>query len=101
MALGAAQDDTSFSCRHISHSLLHDALILLQLNEPVSYLLEGELDLAVLERAANLLLDRHEVLRCCFTLVDGRVMMEVHPEARVPLAVIKVRLLSGVHIQYV
>ena len=61
-----------------------------QMNETMSYLLEGELDLAALERAANLLLDRHQLLRCAFKLVDGMVAMELQPEAVLHVKFIKV-----------
>ena len=62
------------------------------MNESTSYLLDGELDLAALESAANLLLDRHQLLRCAFKLVDGVVAMEYQPQAMVHITLLKVRV---------
>ena len=67
-------------------------LCLVQMNESVTYKLEGTLDLTALEKAANLLLDRHELLRCAFKMVDGHVMLEVQPGASIHISLLKVHL---------
>ena len=63
---------------------------ILQMNEPVTYEVEGALDIPALERAANLLLDRHELLRCAFKVVDGQIALEYQPEASIVVTLVKV-----------
>ena len=60
------------------------------MNEHFTYRLEGELDIQALERAANLLLDRHELLRCAFKMVGDLVMLEVQPGAAIHINLVKV-----------
>ena len=62
----------------------------MQMNETMSYLLDGELDLAALEQAANLLLDRHELLRCAFKQLETETAMEYEPNAVLRITHIKV-----------
>ena len=60
------------------------------MNEPMFLSIEGELQLDALEHAANQLICRHEVLQCAFQVVDGRIVMEVQPDAVVKLNILKV-----------
>lgn len=55
------------------------------LNVALSFRLEGKLDRAVLERALNGLVRRHETLRTSFRTVDGDLVQVIHPEASVRL----------------
>lgn len=44
------------------------------------YTIEGRLDRSRLERAFNMVIQRHETLRTCFTSVNNEIMMKVLPE---------------------
>ncbi|MFF0458787.1 amino acid adenylation domain-containing protein [Streptomyces mexicanus] len=61
---------------------------------PAAVRLSGELDRAVLERAVNEIVARHEVLRTRFTERDGRPVQEVAPSLHIPLVVHDLRDLA-------
>ncbi|MDW3192237.1 MAG: non-ribosomal peptide synthase/polyketide synthase [Cytophagales bacterium] len=50
-------------------------------NMPQTVRLEGELDHSRLEQAFRGLVDRHEVLRTSFHMIDGQVLQKVHDDA--------------------
>ncbi len=57
-------------------------------NIAVRFRVEEKLDLALLERALNEILARHESLRTRFEEDDGKLLQVVQPEARVPFSVV-------------
>ncbi|MGY2237228.1 amino acid adenylation domain-containing protein [Pseudomonas gingeri] len=63
-------------------------------NIPNAVMLRGRLEVAVLERALNELVRRHEVLRTTFAHVDGEPCQVVHPHQPVALPVSDLRGLS-------
>ncbi len=56
-------------------------------NMPAAVRLTGALDVALLERAVNEIVARHEVLRTRFTAPGGQPVQEVLPSLHVPLVV--------------
>ena len=58
------------------------------LNIPLAVQLNGPLDIALLERALNAIVQRHEVLRTSFALVDGAPKQVIQPEVKLMLGVI-------------
>lgn len=60
---------------------------------PVRFRLQGQLDPALLERAFNQIIQRHEVLRTTFTVVEGQPAQVVKP-----LLVIKVPVVDLCHL---
>jgi hypothetical protein len=56
-------------------------------NIAVRFRITGPLNLGLLEGAINAVLERHEVLRTDFTLVDAEPMQVVHESASIPLPV--------------
>ncbi|RKG75429.1 amino acid adenylation domain-containing protein, partial [Corallococcus exercitus] len=52
--------------------------------------LEGPADAAILERAIQEVVQRHEALRTTYDAVDGRPMQRFHPFVRIPLPVVEV-----------
>ncbi len=56
-------------------------------NEPITVHRKGGFDLAVMERAFNEILRRHEIWRTAFATVDGEVVQVVQPELSVRLTV--------------
>ena len=60
-------------------------------NAPGAFHLEGSLDLAVLRRCFVALIERHEILRTTYTVVDGRPMQEVGPTSTLDLNVVDLR----------
>ncbi|WP_394332732.1 condensation domain-containing protein [Chitinophaga rupis] len=50
-------------------------------NIPGAYMLHGKLDTASLEQAFRALIQRHEILRTVFPLIDGRIRQQVIPAA--------------------
>ncbi|HEX5835671.1 MAG TPA: amino acid adenylation domain-containing protein, partial [Pyrinomonadaceae bacterium] len=48
-------------------------------NIPVAVRLTGPLNVAVLEKALNSVVQRHEVLRTTFAVVDGQPVQQIHP----------------------
>src|SRR5436189_6142455 len=57
-------------------------------NVPVATRLRGPLDLDALERAIDVLVERHESLRTVFTLVDGVPHQVIRPPSPVSVAVV-------------
>src|SRR5450755_1292708 len=60
-------------------------------NAPGAFQLEGPLDLDLLARAFEALVDRHEILRTTYTVIDGRPMQVIGPTAPVRLNVVDLR----------
>jgi thioesterase domain-containing protein/non-ribosomal peptide synthetase component F/NRPS condensation-like uncharacterized protein len=58
---------------------------------PVRFRLQGVLDPAFLERAFNQIVQRHEVLRTTFTLVDGQPAQVVKSALRIEVPVVDLR----------
>jgi len=58
---------------------------------PTAYRLEGHLEVAVLERAIQEIVRRHEVLRTAFVSMDGDAVQIIAPAMRVPLTVADLR----------
>jgi len=58
------------------------------LNIPLAVQLSGRLDISVLERALNAILQRHEILRTSFALVDGTPKQVIKAEVELKLGVI-------------
>ncbi|RKH48814.1 amino acid adenylation domain-containing protein, partial [Corallococcus sp. AB050B] len=56
-------------------------------NVPLAVRLEGALDVAVLQRALDALVSRHEALRTTFTSHEGTPVQVVHPPSAMPLEV--------------
>lgn len=54
-------------------------------NIAVRFRIRGSLDLAILYRAINTIVQRHEVLRTAFTLVDAEPMQLIHDSAQIAL----------------
>lgn len=54
-------------------------------NVPIRYRLQGPLDIAVLERALNEIVRRHEALRTTFAAQNGVAVQIVAPRLKVPL----------------
>ncbi|MFP2898975.1 condensation domain-containing protein [Corallococcus sp. 4LFB] len=52
--------------------------------------LEGPADAAILERAIQEVVQRHEALRTTYDAVDGRPVQRFHPFVRIPLPVVEV-----------
>jgi hypothetical protein len=57
-------------------------------NVPGAVAVEGELDLAILERALGTIVARHEALRTGLGMADGEVRQEIAPDARVEVPVV-------------
>src|SRR5947207_14973554 len=64
-------------------------------NAPGAFQLEGDLDLDVLERALEALVDRHEILRTTYSVIDGLPMQMIAPSAPVELNVVDLRSLPA------
>lgn len=60
-------------------------------NIPEALRLTGKLDTAVLERALNEVVRRHEILRTIFPMTDGRAYQNILPERMIPLPVTDLR----------
>jgi len=60
-------------------------------NAPGSFHLEGSLDLDVLRRSFEALIERHEILRTTYTVIDGRPMQVIGATAPVDLNVVDLR----------
>ena len=54
-------------------------------NVPIVTRLDGALDVAVLERAVQALVDRHETLRTTFVAIDGEPYQQIQPSVSVAL----------------
>src|SRR6476646_6252681 len=57
-----------------------------QYNIPEALRLRGELDLESLERAINVIVARHEILRTRFAEIDGEPVQIIEPELRIALS---------------
>ncbi|MDB9349013.1 amino acid adenylation domain-containing protein [Nodularia spumigena] len=57
-------------------------------NLPTAVRLKGNLDVRVLERSLNEIIQRHEVLRTHFKTVNGNPVLHIQPSVTLPLAVI-------------
>ncbi|MGU3496024.1 condensation domain-containing protein [Xanthobacteraceae bacterium A53D] len=64
------------------------------LNVALRWELSGPIDEALVERAFNTIVERHEVLRTRFVERDGTPMQEVAPRLRLKLAVVDLRSLA-------
>ncbi|MGE6757265.1 amino acid adenylation domain-containing protein, partial [Corallococcus interemptor] len=64
-------------------------------NVPLAVRLEGALDVAVLQRALDALVQRHEALRTTFTAHEGTPVQVVHPPSAMPLEVEDLRGLEA------
>lgn len=62
-------------------------------NYPVALHLDGPLDAALLARALNVVVARHDILRTHFDATGGQVVQVVAPALNVPVPVIDLRLL--------
>ncbi|HWJ51150.1 MAG TPA: amino acid adenylation domain-containing protein [Solirubrobacteraceae bacterium] len=60
-------------------------------NAPGAFHLEGTLDLEVLKRCFEALVERHEILRTTYTVIDGRPMQVIGSTAPVDLNVVDLR----------
>jgi thioesterase domain-containing protein/non-ribosomal peptide synthetase component F len=58
---------------------------------PVRFRLQGNLDPALIERAFNQIVKRHEVLRTTFTVVDGEPAQVIKPSLEIKVPVIDLR----------
>ncbi|MGA9526813.1 MAG: condensation domain-containing protein [Terriglobales bacterium] len=58
---------------------------------PVRFRLQGTLDPALIERAFNRIIERHEVLRTTFTVVDGEPAQVIKPALEIQVPVIDLR----------
>src|ERR1044071_3894895 len=57
-------------------------------NEPIALRIRGALNIPILERCLNQIVERHETLRTTFQRVDGQPVQIVNPALPVPLPVI-------------
>ena len=55
-------------------------------NMPVAIMLEGKIDIKKLERTVQSLVDRHEILRTSFLLIDGEPMQKVHDQLQIDIS---------------
>ncbi|AHJ29027.1 non-ribosomal peptide synthetase [Nodularia spumigena CS-584] len=60
-------------------------------NLPTAVRLKGNLDVRVLERSLNEIIQRHEVLRTQFKTVNGNPVLHIQPSVTLPLAVINLQ----------
>lgn len=60
-------------------------------NAPGAFHLEGPLDLEILQRCFDALIQRHEILRTTYTVIDGRPMQVIEPTSPVVLNVVDLR----------
>ena len=60
-------------------------------NAPAAFQLEGALDLDVLRRAFDGLVNRHEILRTTYSVIDGRPVQIIGPPYEVELNVVDLR----------
>jgi amino acid adenylation domain-containing protein len=60
-------------------------------NGPTAVLLQGPLNLAALEQSISEIVRRHEALRTCFAVVEGRAVQKIVSAASVPLPVVELQ----------
>jgi amino acid adenylation domain-containing protein len=65
------------------------------LNMPLMWQCTGPLDIPALTEAFEHCLERHEVLRTTFQLVDGQLSQVIHPETAIPTPLVDLTSLSG------
>lgn len=58
---------------------------------PVRFRLQGPLDVTILERAFNKIVERHEVLRTVFKIVDGELSQVIKPALQIQVPVTDLR----------
>ena len=63
-------------------------------NAPGAFQLEGRLDLDLLARSFAALMDRHEVLRTTYSVIDGEPMQIIHPSLPIELNVVDLRAVA-------
>ena len=56
---------------------------------PVAYRLKGDLDPRALEDSFNRIIERHEVLRTTFAVVDDEPLQVIHPKCRIRIRVVQ------------
>jgi hypothetical protein len=61
---------------------------------PLALKLRGNLNLAILERSLNELIQRHETLRTSLQVIDGKPVQVITPSAKIGLAVTDLRNLA-------
>jgi hypothetical protein len=61
---------------------------------PLVFRLTGSLHRSALERSMQAIVDRHEVLRTNFDVIDGQLVQAIAPALQVPLPLIDLQLLS-------
>ncbi|MCL6753052.1 amino acid adenylation domain-containing protein [Nostoc sp. CCCryo 231-06] len=64
-------------------------------NIPIAFHIEGQLNITVLQQSLNEILNRHEVWRTNFTLVNGEPVQEIVPQLNWDLPIINFEHLSG------
>ena len=57
-------------------------------NSPLIFRLQGPLDVPALRQSVDAVVERHEVLRTSFPVVDGRAIQSVHPAMPVSLQIV-------------
>ncbi|HEY9767126.1 MAG TPA: amino acid adenylation domain-containing protein [Coleofasciculaceae cyanobacterium] len=63
-------------------------------NESSLFKLIGTLDIAVIEKSINKIIQRHEVLRTCFEVIDEKVTQNIAPELIISVPVINLKQYS-------
>jgi len=79
--MSSAQKRTYLVCQLDPNGILY--------NMPESYRIEGEVDPDALKNALQTLIDRHEILRTQFLMVDGEPVQKILPHADVDFEFIK------------
>src|SRR2546423_12044598 len=64
-------------------------------NVAVAVRIEGALDVAVLERSVNAIVQRHEILRTTFRGVDGQAMQVIAPTQSTHMPLVDLRILPA------
>jgi amino acid adenylation domain-containing protein len=57
--------------------------------------LQGVLNVAALEQSINEIVRRHEILRTCFIVVEGRSLQKILPDLSIPLPIVDLQHLSA------
>ncbi|MEA5505979.1 amino acid adenylation domain-containing protein [Halotia wernerae UHCC 0503] len=61
--------------------------------------LQGTLNVAALEESINEIVRRHEVLRTCFAIVEGRPIQKIISELRIPVPIVDLQHLQIIEIE--
>ncbi|MBE9224382.1 amino acid adenylation domain-containing protein [Phormidium sp. LEGE 05292] len=64
-------------------------------NVPIFWQLSGDLQIPVLEQAIREIVQRHEVLRTTFSVIDGAPIQVIHPTVKLPIQVLDWRELTA------